>query len=914
MNRCPSGKSLHPVSRVLFAAFLVLIPWAVSGGIALANGPEDGAPTAAEIESARKKQFAMEMFLGADKQAASQAEYDVLFYDLDLTMDHVAQVVSGTVSMRATPTGSAIDTVDINLLDNMTVSAVTMNGSPVAFSHFLDLITVTLDASYAVGDTFTVDVTYSGTPSASAGAFGFDTYSGKPMIWSLSEPYGARSWWPCKDLAADKPDSIDFRITVDTSLTVASNGLLRSTSVSGSQKTWYWHESYPIATYLVSVAIHPYVVFSDWYHYGPTDSMEIRNYAFANHLSTVQNESAPTADMITHFSDIYGQYPFVNEKYGHAEFLWGGAMEHQTMTSMGFWNESVVAHELAHQWFGDMITCNTFNHIWLNEGFATYSEALWDEFQYGRSTFKKTMKSTRYFGAGTVYVSDLTDWNRIFDSNLSYNKASWVLHMLRHVVGDSTFFNILQTYYADPAVQYGSATTAQFQSICESVSGMDLNAFFQQWIYGEYYPIYSYSWTPTPASGGYDVALTIEQKQTNQLFTMPIDVYFQFASGNTTLVVRDSLATQDFTLHVNSEPTDVRLDKALWILKAVERAIVNPTFDRGILVVNGVDWNVYGSEIYNAYADSVFWGNNPITFWDCFTAPSGGYPANLPAPLGTGGGVPSDTLKQFSTVVWVGNNYNGDLLYWVNTSILDYLEAGGNVVLLSRLGQDFIYSGLTDYLGITWNTPDNLILGDYTSTYTGLVSQTFTGTQSFADVFDTLFATGESEMLFKDTSIGTGTKGTGVWRRPAAGGTNRADGGRFVFLSGRPYRMDHTQLRSNMEYILSNMLNEPFDPTGTPESPAPKKVYALSQNQPNPFNPITSISFTIPAKERVSLNVYSPSGRLVKTLVNSVLDSGRHGVTWNGTDNRGRETSSGIYFYRLEAGEKRMTKKMVLLR
>lgn len=912
MNRTYAGKKLLRSTSVIFSLILALVFALPAMPAADTFDPEE--PSGADIESARKTQFMSGLFQANNKLAASQTEYDALYYNIDLSMDHVAQLVSGTVSMRATPTGAAITDLDINLLDNMTVSAVEMGGSPVTFLHSNDLINVTLDASYAVGDTFTIDVTYSGLPSAAIGGFGFNSYSGKPMIWSLSEPYGARSWWPCKDWPWDKPDSVDFYITVDTSLTVASNGLLRDTTTVGSDRTWHWHESYPIATYLVSVAAYPYATFSDWYYYGVNDSMEIQNYAFPGNLSTVQSQSAPTAGMIGYFSDIYGDYPFLEEKYGHAEFLWGGAMEHQTCSSMGFWNESVVAHELAHQWFGDLVTCNTFNHIWLNEGFATYSEALWDEFTYGRNAFKTTMKNARFFGAGTIYVDDLSDWGRIFDSNLSYNKGSWVVHMLRHVVGDSTFFEICKAYRDETAYGYSSATTEQFQAVCESLSGMDLNDFFQQWIYDEYYPIYSYNWTTAPNGGGWDVDLTINQKQTHRLFNMPIDVKLITGTGDTTLVVRDSLATQNFNLHILEEPTAVQLDKALWILRGLQDGIEDPTFDRGILVVNGVSWNSYGTEITSAYADSIFWGDNPISFWDLFAAPSGGYPANLPTPLGNNVSIPSDTLKQFSTVIWVGNNFDGDLIKWVNTSILDYLEAGGNLVLLSRLGQDFIHSGLTEYLGVTWTDLGDVTLGNYTSTHPGLVSQSFTGTQSFAHVTDTLFTAGETEMLFKDTSLGGGAKATGVWRAPAGGGTHRVNGGRFAFLSGRPYRMNHAQLRANVEYIIDNMMLEPFDPTGAPESPAPAPAYVLAQNRPNPFNPITRISYSVPAKEKVSLKIYSPAGRLVKTLVNGTVRAGEHTVTWDGRDNGGHNTASGIYFYRLEAGEEKKTRKMVLLR
>jgi hypothetical protein len=267
---------------------------------------------------------------------------------------------------------------------------------------------------------------------------------------------------------------------------------------------------------------------------------------------------------------------------------------------------------------------------------------------------------------------------------------------------------------------------------------------------------------------------------------MPIDVSVDMASSDSVFVVRDSLATQNWTLHVPNEPLNVRLDKLNggWILRGMQANVVDPTFDRGILVVNGVSWSSYGSEITSAYEDSVFWGSLDFSFWDLFPAPSGGYPSTLPTPLGTNSGVPSDSLKQFSTVVWVGNNYGGDLLRWVNTSILDYLQAGGNVVLLTRMGQAFVNSGLADYLGITWAGDTDNTLSNCVSRHPDLVDMPFTGTQSFNALFDSTFSQTETELLFVSNSSG-GKHASGAWRAPAAGGSRFFRGGRTGWTTTR---------------------------------------------------------------------------------------------------------------------------------
>jgi aminopeptidase N len=906
---------LKGMRRWFRAGFIALVACGVAAGV-LPRGAaaQDQGPIEHRRELARKKAERFEKLrLAETRQTESQTGYDVSFYSLDLSIDPSAETISGAVEISGSVTAAFLSTVDIDLDDNMTVSAVTWTGGTLSFTHPEDLLVVTLDRTYTQGELFSFTVHYSGTPDPSYGAFGFDTHNGDPMIWSLSEPFGARCWWPCKDVPSDKADSVDVRITVPEALVVASNGTLLSETDNGATKTYYWRERYPISTYLVSVAIHPYVVYSDWYRYAPSDSMEIKFFVFPDHYSAVQPTYAMTKDMITVFADLFGEYPFLDEKYGHAEFTWGGGMEHQTITSLGSWNEYLIAHELAHQWWGDMVTCDDFHHVWLNEGFATYSEALWSEAVYGVAQYQEDMENAQYFGPGTIYVPNTDDWNRIFHSGLSYNKGSWVLHMLRHVVRDSDFFEILRTYYADSRYQYATVTTEQFRDLCEEVSGMELDWFFHEWIYEERYPMYSYDWTFSPNGGLYNVALTLRQLQTNFTFTMPVDVTITTTAGDTTVVVWNDLPLQEFTLTVQGEPTAVALDKDQWILRTIEEPIQHPTFHRGVLVVNGVDLSYYGSEIWSAYQDSVFWGSYDIGFWDCFEETPLGYPANVPAPLGHGR-VPPDTLQQFSAVVWVGNNFNGDLARWNETSIFSYLEAGGNVLLLSRLGQDFVDAPLRQYLGITWRESSSVTLNSCVAVGANLIGMSRIGSQSTCAVFDTSLATNESKLLFKETGSFSTHRGIGVIRQPAAGGTHRPEGGKFAFVSGRPYRWQHAQLRTNVETILGSFFYEPYVSTHVPGNAPSAPSFALEQNHPNPFNPETTIRFTLDAKSRATLRVYDVSGRLVATIVSAQLPAGPHRAVWDGKNQSGESVASGVYFYCLSAGGHTATKKMVLLR
>jgi aminopeptidase N len=892
------------------AAIAALFSMALFAG-AQAQPQPDRRQLHREMAHAKAERFA-KIQAAYRAETASQADYDVTYYNIDITADPYTGTVGGAVTVTAKALNTIYE-IDLDLAGTLVVSEVIRQDAiNLPFTHSNDILTVNLGRTYVTGESFTFTVYYLGGPDPSYGAFGFDSYNGEPMIWSLSEPFGARSWWPCKDVPSDKADSVDIHITVPSGLIVASNGTLRRVDNGKAEDAYWWHEGYPIATYLVSVAIHPYTVFSHWYRYSPSDSMEVRYYVFPDHYSDVQETYAKTVPMIELYSNLFGQYPFLEEKYGHAEFLWGGGMEHQTITSLGGWSEYLIAHELSHMWWGDMITCNDFHHVWMNEGFATYSEALWSEFTYGESYYYQDMQAAKYLGGGTIYVPETTDWNRIFHTGLSYNKGSWVLHMLRHVVGDSTFFDILQTYYADSRYQYGTVTTEQFRDLCEDVSGMDLDFFFHEWIYEEYYPSYSYSWTVTPNGGLYDVNVIINQLQTHYIFEMPIDVRITTASGDTTFVAWNNLATQKFTFSLAEPPTGVSIDPDEWILRMVEEPLVNPTFDRGILVVNGVDFNTYGSEIWSAYEDSTFWGSYDISFWDCFEETGLGYPANLPVPLGHGS-VPPDTLKQFSAVVWVGNNYNGDLMDWYDTSILSYLHAGGNVLLMARYGQSFVTEPMRQYLGVTWRETSASTLENCVAAYAGLSDMARIGTQNTCAVFDTALATGESELLFKETLTFSTHRGLGVWRRPVSGGTDRTDGAQFVFLSGRPYRWNHDQLRANVEFILGGPFGEPYTPTGVGgKQLAP--AFHLAQNFPNPFNPRTTMRFSLSERSMVRLRVYDVTGRLVAIVADRIYPAGAHSVKWDGTNLRGQQVASGIYFCRLQAGSNMATRKMLLLR
>lgn len=524
----------------------------------------------------------------------NQEQYDTRFVELDLDFNTIGQSLVGSVMIRATVVGSAISTLVLDLDAALTVNTVGLAAT--GWSHSSDLLTLSLDRSYNPGEDISVLVEYSGTPDPAHGAFGFDSAEGKPLIWSLSEPYGARTWFPIKDTPSDKADSASIKFTVPVPMIAVSNGTLGPVVDLGSKRRFEWFERHPIAIYLISIAAHEYTEQSQTISTA-AGSLELTNWSYAGSSTAAASALGLTESMMLAFEQDFGAYPFIDEKYGQVQFNWGGGMEHQTITSLCCWQApGLIAHELGHQWFGDLVTCDSFTEIWVNEGFATYSEALWLEASVDIEAYRDEMRAARYLGPGTVRVpeADLDNTARIFDSGLSYNKGSWVLHMLRGVMGDTDFFLFLKAYASDPALSYGTASTADVQRVAEDISGLNLQGFFDQWIDTPWYPTYALDWSAAPSPGGWELSLQLTQLQTHHIYSMPVPVRVTTTAGTVDLSIDSSLAVEVLVVELADEPVSVALDPDDWVLHAVEATVPDPTFDRGILLVNGVDIDVYG--------------------------------------------------------------------------------------------------------------------------------------------------------------------------------------------------------------------------------------------------------------------------------------------------------------------------------
>jgi hypothetical protein len=459
--------------------------------------------------------------------------------------------------------------------------------------------TITLLRPINAGQTFTISISYFGdTANVGLGSFFAGTQngaSGAPTaVCTLSEPYYAASWWPCKDgdvrMAGDNSDkaTLDMAITAPDTLTSVSNGLLVGVdTLSGNRKRFRWSTSYPVTTYLVFFATSQFNQWSvNYVHAAGTMPVQFSIYPSSD---TAGNRAVweKVPSMLAAYAPVYGLYPFVNEKYGIYQFEFSGGQEHQTYTGQGrggAFVEYITAHELGHQWWGDNVTCKTWSDIWLNEGFATYTEALWEERKPNPTTTLQAAMNSRkpsasgiagsgsfvwippYDPASGVTTNTTGDPNRVFNGDFSYRKAGWVLHMLRKVMGDAAFFNGLQTYRA--AYQLSAATTADFTAVMTGVHGQDLSWFFNPWLYQPGAPTYAYGWANTTIAGQTYLRLNIAQTQASPapLFTMPMDVQIVTPSGTINSSVRTHSASDDFLIPIPAGASAVTLDPNGWIL------------------------------------------------------------------------------------------------------------------------------------------------------------------------------------------------------------------------------------------------------------------------------------------------------------------------------------------------------------
>lgn len=496
---------------------------------------------------------------------------DVLRNSLDIEVIPSTSTITGSNTILIKSLVDNLNQFHFRLSNSFTITSVLLDNRAITFTREDSVnCRANFDINYNNGQQFTLKINYSGVATGGGlGSVTWGTHSGTAYFETLSEPYLCYTWWPAKEDNTDK-SLADIWVTVPNALKVISNGVLTGTEPVGGTKTKYkWSTNYPIAPYLISVAATNYAVTNDVYNY-PGGSMPISLYFWPEDNSSGNiNAWLKCKDMLATYRTLFGLYPFINEKYSIYQFTFGGGMEHQTCTGQGTTSESVTAHELGHQWWGDAVTCATWENISLNEGFATYTEALWSEFKPGSTglaALKTAMAARRPTSVSdSVYCYNTTDINRIFSTNFTYRKGAWVLHQLRHVMGDTAFFAGLAEYRQ--RFEGSSATFDDLREAMEFIYGSDLTWFFTPMVMQPGAPSYNWGWQTTTVNGKNYLMLSISQTQSTSYptYTMPIDIRPTVGGVKQSLKVWDSVRNQNFVLPLTGPATACTFDEDVWV-------------------------------------------------------------------------------------------------------------------------------------------------------------------------------------------------------------------------------------------------------------------------------------------------------------------------------------------------------------
>ncbi len=518
-------------------------------------------------------------------------KYNVHFYGLDVEVSPEETGIKGRVTVGAKVAEAPLDTFVLELKNNMQVDSVMNGQQPLNFAHQQDELLVVLPEALSKGEYLSLVVHYQGQPEGSGFFTGFQTGLspfGKPVLWTLSQPTNARQWWPVKQVLEDKADSVAVTVTTPAGFMAASNGLLQQVDTLENKIRYHWRSHYPIAYYLISLAVASYTEYNFEAPVGEEGEVVfVQNFIYddPSYLEAQQENINRTKDFMAIFSDLFGLYPFREEKYGHATAPMGGGMEHQTMTTQANFGMDLTAHELAHQWFGNNVTCATWSDIWINEGFASYGEFLAREFLYGQPSAQTWMRNAHNSvisqPGGSVYVPPTETHNlwRIFNGRLSYRKGAAIIHLLRHeIYEDPLFFNTLKSF--QEAFKDSVATGDDFKMIVEKETGNSWDWFFDQWYYGEGYPVFDIRWYSS------DDSLFIHSRQHNAadnndffLVTLPVAV----VSHNDTLHYRflQNQRSQTFHIPFGGVVREILFDPDEWLFK---EAVIRKDLTEGELV------------------------------------------------------------------------------------------------------------------------------------------------------------------------------------------------------------------------------------------------------------------------------------------------------------------------------------------
>lgn len=569
-----------------------------------------------------KAQYFNKKMSGAQSTSAIPLEnkYDLKFYHLNVNVERNTSFISGNVLSRALVVVPSLDSFAFVLHQNHTIDSVYINGVKQSFVRRDSLVNASVGTPIPQNQLFDAVVYYQGTsPTGNAAAIG-DGYStgtsgswGNQVSWSLSESLCAYHWFPCKQDLRDKIDSSWVYATTDSANMVGSNGILKNVVTIGDKKRYEWKSTHPIDYYLISVATAKYRAYNLYAkpQYLLNDSIFIQNFIYDNAINnpawatqkTALDKIVPTIELE---SKLYGMYPFYNEKYGHSMAPFGGGMEHQTMTSLGFFDFEIDAHELGHQWWGDNVTCAAWKDIFMNEGWASYTEYLCDEYLPTISGNTATAKMLSVHNSvmsqtgGSCYFTnaDTMNANIIFSSRLTYDKGSAVIHSLRYEINnDSVFFPAIRAF--QNTYKGSTASVIDFRDFMATYSGINFTQFFNQWYYGQGYPTFNVSWNQ--ASNVFSLKSTQNQSFPSSvpLFMTHVDYRItRTAMPDTIVRLFHGQTIEYYSFALTGTVTGIGVDPNNWILNKVGTNTHDITL---------------GAEELNIDSPQVFVGPNPTS-------------------------------------------------------------------------------------------------------------------------------------------------------------------------------------------------------------------------------------------------------------------------------------------------------------
>ncbi len=941
-----------------------------------------------------KQQYAGRWMEYVSRDTRDMDNYDVQYYRINMTLDFETGSIIADNIIEVMITEDNTQSIELEFDDSLQITDLQVDEATASFTHEDRELVVTLSQTYNEGDVVSINVKYQGSPVIDGyhgGGLYFATHGGEPIAFTFVQPCGAPQWFPCKDVPNDKANTVDIWMTVPDDYELAANGLITEEVDNGDgTKTVKYHESYPIATYLISIACTNYDIQSYTYVTGETE-MPVHNFVFPEEHDIQVETFQDILEMIDFLSGIYGPYPFLEEKYGHAFVpVFGGAMEHQTCTTFGGALQgapyySTVLHELTHQWTGDLITCDTWAYIWLNEGFAEYSETLYTEHLNGFDWYLYHMSQLDTGDLDSKLERDILDsQNEVLDW-VVYAKGAWVLHMLRFMLGDEVFFDGVASYTSDPALRYGTATNEDLEAHMEAAAGIELDWYFDQWYYQYGRPEYRYCYYTSVVEDSIKITLSSENTQDE-----PFDLYVPYNVNTTTGRVWAPGGISHYTLELEGE-----LDSLVWdpgnrildygfhnMIPELEAPVrlrdasvmiglpefFDPDF-AGYYVYrseNGSDWDMVTPEpvepgMYNdgsaepertyyycvaavSGEDHTFVGpsSNTVTMESVeFTFDQGilaidmtaNFPESSPMPTDEetdafyqdilseyqvtwwdvieDGDVPLSEMAKYSSIVLYCDDINTIPFHEELYCPMAYMNAGGNLLISSwRHLEDFNYNPYRTMLHFDEcrfnNSPDfagTLAYGGYPVLDVDSEKVELATWNGLLPYVNSITPSGGAEVLYRYDSASDDEN----WENQTC--AIRFAGDYKLYLLGFPlFFIQNEQAEQFMVMVMDDFGEvQDIDGEGIP-------AYSTSlSNYPNPFNPSTTVQFSLQSGCEIELSIFNVRGQKIKTLANDYYESGSHQIQWDGTGWDGKKVGSGVYLYRLETPHSTISKKMLLL-